>query len=138
MANNKSNALENDVLLKIFNNTAFDWDAATSLYISLHTADPGEAGTQLTSEIAYTGYARVAVIRSAAGWTVVDDTVTNLGAINFGQCTAGSGTATHVGVGSASSGAGVLLYSGPLDASLAISAGVTPSFAAGALDLLEA
>ena len=35
----------------------------TLLYISLHTADPGAAGAQNTSEAAYTGYARVAVAR---------------------------------------------------------------------------
>ena len=42
---------------------------AGSFFISLHTADPS-AGNQSTSETAYTGYARVAVARSSAGWTV--------------------------------------------------------------------
>jgi hypothetical protein len=137
MANNKSDALENDVLLKLFNNTALDWDAATDLYVSLHSADLGEAGTQQTNEIAYTTYARVAVARSSGGWTVSTNTVTNAGAITFPICSAGSATAAYVGIGSAASGAGVLLYHGVLDASLAISAGITPSFAAGDLDLSE-
>jgi hypothetical protein len=45
--------------------------SAGSLYVSLHTADPGVAGDQTTNEVAYTSYARVAVARSEAGWTVV-------------------------------------------------------------------
>lgn len=43
--------------------------AAGSFYISLHTASPA-GGNQQTSEATYTGYARVAVARSAGGWTV--------------------------------------------------------------------
>lgn len=68
-----TNAAETALLTLIFNNT--DWanvgDAgglqnsatAGSFYISLHTADPGETGSQTTSETAYTNYARVAVAR---------------------------------------------------------------------------
>jgi hypothetical protein len=64
----KSNTWENDLLLLVFNNTnaSLIGDAtglrgsttAGSLYLSLHTADPGEAGNQSTNEIAYTSYAR--------------------------------------------------------------------------------
>lgn len=43
---------------------------AGSLYVALHTADPS-AGNQNTSEATYTSYARVAVARSGAGWSVV-------------------------------------------------------------------
>ena len=43
--------------------------AAGSLYISLHSADPGEAGDQTTNELAYTNYARVGVARGTATWT---------------------------------------------------------------------
>ena len=43
--------------------------AAGNVYVSLHTADPA-GGDQTTSECTYTGYARVAVARSAAGWTI--------------------------------------------------------------------
>lgn len=45
---------------------------AGNLYVSLHTDDPGAGGDQTTNECAYTSYARVAVARSAAGWTVVE------------------------------------------------------------------
>lgn len=144
----KGNTFENDLLLLILENAdcALIGDAtglrgsstAGSLYIALHTADPGEAGTQTTNEIAYTGYARVAVARTAGAWTTASGASENTAAITFGACTAGSGTATHFSVGTDSSGAGKLLYSGVLGApGLAISAGITPEFAAGALDLSE-
>lgn len=110
---------------------------AGSLYIGLHTADPGEAGTQLTSEATYTGYARVAVARSSAGWTTSSPagvgTVVNAAVITFGMCVAGANTITHFTIGSSLSGAGDLALSGALTASLAVSTGITPSFAAGAL-----
>lgn len=140
----KQNTFENDLLALIFNaaaiaNIADNAASApiTNLYVSLHTADPGEAGNQSTNEISYTGYARVAVARTAGGWTVSGGLATNAAAITFGQCTAGSGTATHVGIGTAVSGTGKLLYSGALTASLAISAGITPEFGAGELDITE-
>lgn len=142
-----SNAFENDLLLLIFNNTniANLGDAtgvrgsgtAGSLYIALHTADPGETGSQTTSEISYTGYARVAVARSSGGWTVSGTAPTQ--AVNaadtvFGAMTGGSGgTATYFSVGRDSTGTGYILMSGALTASLAISTGITPKFSAGQL-----
>jgi hypothetical protein len=132
----KTNTFENDLLLLIFNNTdiALIGDAAGiqnsaaagSLHVSLHTADPGEAGAQNTTEVSYTGYARVAVARTAGGWTVTGNSVSPTAAINFGQCTAGSATATHFGVGTDASGAGKLLYKGAITPNISISAGVTP------------
>lgn len=106
------------------------------MFIALHTADPGEAGDQTTNEVAYTGYARVAVARSTAGWTVsgtAPTTVTNDAEVAFGACTAGSATATHFSIGRDTSGTGLILLSGALTASLAISNGITPRFAAGQL-----
>ncbi|MFN8992931.1 MAG: hypothetical protein ACK5X3_04600, partial [Pseudomonadota bacterium] len=73
----KSNLLENDLLEKMFKNTTIPWDANTNLFVSLHTADPGEAGTQLTSEANYTSYARATVSRSGTGWTVTGNQVVN-------------------------------------------------------------
>jgi hypothetical protein len=138
-----SNAMETLILQLLFENAnaANIGDAtglrgsstAGSFYIGLHTADPGEAGSQSTNEISYTGYARVAVARSTAGWTVTADTVANDAAVTFGACAAGSGTATHFSIGSDSSGTGNLFMSGALTAPLAISTGITPSFGIGAL-----
>lgn len=107
--------------------------AAGNFYIALHTADPGEAGDQTTSEIAYTSYARVAVARSGAGFSRSGSTISNVALVQFPQCTGGSGTATHFSIGSSSSGAGQILASGALSASLAVSNGIQPQFAAGAL-----
>jgi hypothetical protein len=103
------NTTETDVLGKIFNNTALPFDAITSLYLSLHTADPGEGGDQTTSEATYTSYTRVAVSRSASGWTVSGATATNAALIQFPQCTGGSNTITHVAIGTASSSTGQIL-----------------------------
>jgi len=134
------NTFENDLVKLVFNATAIaniaDNAASsplTNLYVSLHTADPGEAGDQTTSESAYTSYARVAVARTSGGWTVSNNQATNTAAINFPQCTGGSSTVTYVAIGTASSGAGKLLASGALTSSLAVSNGITPSFAIGAL-----
>lgn len=133
----KSNACENALLLLIFNNIDFanigdagglqNSATAGSFYLSLCTGDPGEAGDQTTNEIAYTGYARVAVARSAAGFTVSGSTVTLTNNADFPEMTGGAGgTVTHWGVGTASSGAGVLLYSGTTDPDILISTGIIP------------
>jgi hypothetical protein len=140
----KGNTFENDLLLLIFNATAISNIAdnagtspLTNLYVSLHTGDPGEAGNQTTNECAYTSYARVAVARSGSGWTVSGNTVTNAALIQFPQCTGSSETVTHVGVGTAASSTGKLLYKGALSAPLAVSSGIQPQFAAGDLDIAE-
>lgn len=132
----KTNSFENSLLLLVFNNTniANVGDAtglrgsstAGSLYFSAHTADPGEAGDQTTNETTYTSYARVAVARSGSGFTVTGNSVSPVAAVSFPQCTGGTATLTHFGVGTASSGAGVLLYKGTITPNIAVSNGVTP------------
>lgn len=105
---------------------------AGSFYVRLHSADPGEAGDQTTSEISYTGYAAVAIARGA-GFTVSGDTISNAAAVQFNECTAGSATVTHFTVGTAASGAGSVIYRGALSATRSVSAGITPLFNAGSL-----
>lgn len=129
----KSDTFENDLLKLIFNATAIANmadNAATSpltnLYVSLHTADPTDAGTQTSNETSYTGYARVSVARNGTGWTITGNSVSPTANIDFPQCTAGTATITHVGVGTASSGAGKLLYAGAVTPSIAVAAGVVP------------
>jgi hypothetical protein len=107
--------------------------AAGSLFISLHSADPGEAGNQSTSELAYTGYTRIPVARTAAGWTISGGTVTNTAQIQFPQCTGSLGNASHFAIGCAATGAGTVVLKGALSSTLAISTGITPLFASGAL-----
>lgn len=133
----KGNTTENDILLKIFQATELAWDGNTNLYIALHTADPGEAGTQTTSEATYTSYARVTVSRDSAGWDVAGNQASNDDLLQFPQCTGGSNTLTHVSIGTASSGAGQIIYSGALNSSLAVSSGIQPQFAANALTITE-
>lgn len=129
----KSNTFENDMLKLFFNATAIadlaendTTSPATNLYVSLHSSDPGEAGSQTTNEVAYTSYARVAVARTSGGWTVTANSVSPAAAITFPACTGSTATATHFGVGVASSGAGYLLYSGTVTPNISISSGVTP------------
>jgi hypothetical protein len=104
-------------------------------YISLATASPGETGTQATSETAYTNYVRVSVARSTAGWTATGNTVDNDAAITFAQCGATGASLTSFGIGSDSSGTGNLYLYGALTATLAVTTGITPEFAIGALDV---
>jgi hypothetical protein len=137
----KSNTFENDLLLLLFNNTNIanigdatgvrGSSAAGSLYLALHTADPGEAGSQTTNEIAYTSYARAAVARSGAGFTVTGNAVVLAAAVNFPAGTGGSGTATHFSVGSESSGAGKILYYGAITPNIVCGSGVTPQLGVG-------
>src|SRR3954462_12337458 len=112
----KGNTFENDLLKLIFNattiaNIAIDATSSplTNLYVSLHTADPGEAGDQTTSETSYTSYARVAVARTTGGWTVTANSVSPVASIDFPACTGSTATITHWAVGTASSSAGKLL-----------------------------
>lgn len=143
----KGNTFENDLLQLIFNNVdiADIGDAgglqnsatAGSLYVALHTADPGEAGTAATSEASYTSYARVAVARTSGGWTVSGNSATNTALIQFPECTGGSNTITHVSITTASSGTSKILYSGALSASRSVSSGIQPQFAATSLTVTE-
>lgn len=110
----------------------------TNLFVSLHTADPTASGSQTSSEAAYSGYARVAVARTSSGWSISGETISNVNAITFPASTSGPESETWVGVGTATSGAGVLLWAGPLTATLVVNNGITPSFAAGALTITEA
>lgn len=133
----KSNTFENELLLLLFNNTDIanigdaaglqNSAAAGSLYLVLHTSDPGETGTATTGEIAYTGYARQAVARSSAGFTVSGASVTLAANVDFPEMTGGAGgTVTHFSVVKEVSGASVILYSGAVTPNITVATGVTP------------
>jgi hypothetical protein len=100
--------------------------AAGSLFVALHTADPAEGGSQTSNEVSYTGYARVGVARSGAGWVRTGSTINPAANIDFGECTVGSTTATHFSVGTVVSGAGMVLYKGPLSPTIPIAPGTIP------------
>lgn len=142
----KSTSACNSILALIFNATAWADIAQndgsgplTDLYVSLHTGDPGVGGSQLTNEgTVYTNYLRVAVPRTTLGWDAPAAGATaNAALIQFAQCGASGATLTHVAIGTASSGAGLVLYAGALSPSLAVANGIQPQFAAGALDVTE-
>lgn len=135
----KGDTFENDLLKLIFNNTTLPLigDATGivgstgvgSLFVSLHTADPGEAGVQTTSEISYTGYSRMGVTRTSGGWTVTNNTVVPVTTISFPASTGGAGgTVTHFAVGTTNTagGAGKILYKGTVSPNIVVSNGVTP------------
>lgn len=144
MAGSKTDAFETSLLQHIFNNDdiANIGDAAGlqnsatagSFYVALYTVAPTDSTSG--TEANYTGYARVAVARTSGGWTVSGNNCSNTAAITFGACTAGSNTVVAFGILTASSG-GTILYWGDLTSSLAVSSGITPEFAAGALDINE-
>lgn len=146
MAGSKKNGFETSLLEHIFQNAdiANIGDAAGlqnsatagSFYIALYTAAPSDsaAGTECN----YTGYARVGVVRSAAGWTVSGGNCSNAAAITFGECTVGTNTAVAFAICTGDTeDVDDAIYWGDLTAELAISPGITPEFAIGDLDINE-
>jgi hypothetical protein len=128
-----SDAFENAAALLFFNAT--NWanvadNAATSpftnWYLGLHTSSPGEAGNQTSNEIGYTSYARVARARTSGGFTVTGGSTVLAANADFPAGTGGSGTATHLGLGSASSGTGILEILGTVTPNIVCGSGVTP------------
>lgn len=127
-----SNTAETAVLNYIFVGTNVSWDANTDLWLALHTADPGESGSAVTSEATYGSYARVTLTR-ASDLTVSGATVENANLEQFPVCTSGTNTITHVSIVTTSSGAGTIIVSGALNASVDVATGIQPQFSAGAL-----
>jgi hypothetical protein len=146
MASGLGNTCQSDALKLLFQNT--NWanvgnaggllqsTVAGSFFVGLSTGTLSGASTQSTTEAAYTGYARVAVARASGSWSISGSSptsVTNVSAVTFPACTAGSETETYFVVGRDTSGTGESLWYGALTAGLAVSNGITPSFAASAL-----
>ena len=113
-----SNYLENAILNLILNGTAFT--AITDPYISLHTADPTDAGTG--TEVSGTGYARVqGTFPTASGTT---GSVTNSADITWASAGSSWGTVGWIGVWDAggTSGGNMLLHTA-MDATKTIDTG---------------
>ncbi len=127
-----SNAAETAVLEQVFIGTALPWNGNTNLWLALHTADPGEAGTATTSEATYTSYARVLVTR-ATDFTVSGASVSNTNQEAFPQSTGGSNIITHASIVTTASGAGTIIARAALTSSITVTTGVQPLFAASAL-----
>lgn len=113
----------NKILDKVLRNT--DFTPATTLYVSLHTADPGETGA---SEVTGGSYVRQAITFSAASAKAT----TNTADLLFASMP--SATVTHVGLWDAST-VGNFWWGSALSVSKAISAGDTFKIAAGDYDV---
>jgi hypothetical protein len=127
--------LEGVAIANIADNAASS--PVATLYLSLHTASPGASGTQATNETAYTGYGRVSIDRSSSGWTLSSNSESNDAEKQWAICTASPGSdITHLGIGTASSGAGKLLFYGELDDPIAMQVGTRPTISPTALAVL--
>ncbi len=106
---------------------------AGSLQISLHTVTMLDTDLDTTNnEAAYTSYVRRVVARALADWTVASGQVDNDNQLDFVTATGGSETELDFGITLRATGDYLHLF-GALDSSLAVSNGITPSFAAQAL-----
>jgi hypothetical protein len=128
-----SNDAETSILTHVFVGTALPWNGNTNLWLALHTADPGESGS-LANEANYTSYARVTLTR-ASDITVSGNQILNTNLEQFPVCTGGSSVCTHVSIVTTASGAGTIIASGALNASVSVVNGIQPQFSAGALIL---
>ena len=141
----KSDTLEAAVLNMVFRNTPFS--PPSVLYISLHTADPTDAGQ--ATEVLAPSYSRVGVTTGTAGtgvgsgWSVPapgTGTVTQISntvVVTYANPTEDWGVVTHFGIQSAPTG-NALLYSGQFSTSRDIRQGDSaPSFAVGAIQITE-
>lgn len=142
----KSNTLETQLLLAIFESSALaaigTIPLGVNLYMAAYTADPGEAGTAITNEANFTGYARKAMSREAATWTVTGDTATSDIDADFPLCTGGTNTISHWAVVNTASGAGTILYKGTIKeggvaTTRAISNGIQLIIPAGSTTITE-
>lgn len=141
----KSTALCNQYLGMVFNATSMPslaQNAAaplTDLYLSLYSASPGTGGSQLTNEISYTPFVRLAVVRTTLGWAAPSGGATSNAALaQFATCSGAGATATHVGIGSAATGSGTMYYQGALNgAGLTIADLIQPQFNIGGLTITE-
>ena len=132
-----SDATESAVLALIFNATAWanyaDNAASspqTNIAVALHTADPGDAGTQATSEASYTSYARVSVARTSGGWTVSGTSPTQAvpaANIVFATGTGGSGTVSYFSTGKTGGGSTAIIASGTVTPNFVTGVGATPT-----------
>lgn len=136
MATGKANSFINSFLKLVLNATAIaniaDNAASsplTNLYFSLHTASPGAAGSQVTSEATYPSYARQAVARTTGGFTASTvQTSSPVAAVSFPASTGSpSETETDCGLGTLATTAGVLLWFGAISPTITVNAaGITP------------
>jgi hypothetical protein len=117
-----SNFLENALINAVLRNTTYTSPA--TVYVSLYTSDPTDAGTG--TEVSGGSYARTAVTFGAPS----NGVSTNSADVTFPVATASWGTITHMGLHDAST-SGNLLFHSPLDTSKTIDSGDIFKFSSG-------
>ena len=122
-----SNYLETELLDHVFTNSAYT--APSTLYLSLHTANPDEDGSGTEVSTSGTAYARQTVT-----FTVSGNTATTDAAVEFPTATANFGTVSHVAVWDASTAGNMLAYAA-LTTSKTIETGDVLRVPAGDLDI---
>ena len=142
-----TNLAKDDLLDLLFTNVAFPnvgdvaglppSVGAGTWNIELHTGNAiGASSTVQTQAVAaYTGYVSVTKARSVAEWTVLSGLVDNDNAITFPISTSGAETETDMSLGGNDGGGNVMQIFASLANDLVVNNGVTPEFAAGALDI---
>ena len=103
----------------------------TAWYVALYTAAPSDSGGG--TEVSTGGYARQSVTFDAAA--TPGGTTSNNNVVQFTASGADFGTITHIGIHSAVSGAGNLLWHGAMTTSRTVSDGDTLEFSVGNIDL---
>ncbi len=122
-----SNYLETELLDHVFANNAYT--SPTTVYVSLHTANPDEDASGTEVSTVGTAYAR-----QAGSFTVSGNTATTNAAIEYATATADFGTVSHVAIWDASTAGNMLAYAA-LTTSKAISTGDVFRIPAGDLDI---
>ena len=129
-----SDYLEVQLRAHVFRTASFT--KPTGLWVSLHTADPTDAGTG--TEVTGGSYARVARAPLDANWTAAsatDGVTTNAAAVTFPAPTANWGVVTHFGIWDAAT-TGNLIAHGALATPKTINnLDPAPSFAIGAISV---
>lgn len=134
-----SNYLEDKILAWAFEGTAWTTAAPTTLYISLHTADPGDTGANEVSGGSSTGvYARIGVAATSGWTTTTAGTASSTNAADIVFPATGtvnwSATVTHVGIWDAVS-SGNMLFNGAISPSKTVSSGDVFKFLANQLTI---
>jgi len=120
-----SNYLETELLDHVFTNSAYT--SPTTVYVSLHTANPDEDASG--TEVSGGGY-----VRQSGSFSVTNNTATTTAAVEYPTATADYGTVSHVAIWDASTGGNMLAYAA-LTASKTISTGDVFRIPTGDLDI---
>lgn len=130
----KGDALRKKFIDKVF--AGIDFAPGTDLWISLHTAAPGNDGDQTTNETSYGNYARQS-LAVGAGWNTSSNQASNAAEVTFPASSDAGQTITHFAIGTSQTGVGEIRYQAAVTSNLVIQVGTEPKFPIGNLVALE-